>query len=333
MKTLTDCSLFKQISLGALVIVFLVALGDHARAGTLQIGTEDADQCIELCKGIAYECTTNNFNPSTKVCTIVTDANPSPQSVFTIGAESEAQCDDLAQATGNTGSWDDDTGICTIGLVYVGCFEDTRGEPLCTGGRVLDGAMTPICGTKAPGDLAMTNAKCVSFCGAKGFRYAGTQYGGYCFCGSETGVAADEGLCNSQCKGNTDEYCGGSWKNSIYLTHGSGGHDATNLGYVGCFTDNRGADPVGLTDRVLNGDMLPPAPAPRTGDPDMTTAKCTNHCNAGGFQYAATQYGAFCFCGDSYGDLGISPNCRTPCSGEPEEVCGGPWANSVYQLY
>ena len=37
-----------------------------------------------------------------------------------------------------------------------------------------------------------------------------------------------------------------------------------------------------------------------------------------------------CFCGNSYGSQGPSVNCTMTCSGNPNETCGGPWSNSVY---
>jgi hypothetical protein len=225
-----------------------------------------------------------------------------------------------------TGSWESATGICTIGLVYVGCFQDNPGaDPTGLTGRVLNGAVT--------NSTTMTNNECVSSCGAKGYRYAGTQYGQWCFCGTDAGnTAPDDAACATPCAGDREQTCGGAWLNSVYLTHGSGGRTPTRLGYVGCFADNSGADPVGLTGRVLNGAMLPPPPAAPTGNPAMTNAMCKNYCQGQGFKFAGTQYGSFCFCGNSYEDRGISSNCSTQCAGDPDEVCGGPWANSVYRV-
>ena len=37
-----------------------------------------------------------------------------------------------------------------------------------------------------------------------------------------------------------------------------------------------------------------------------------------------------CFCGNSYGVYGLSANCNMQCKGNPNEICGGTWANSVY---
>jgi hypothetical protein len=46
-----------------------------------------------------------------------------------------------------------------------------------------------------------------------------------------------------------------------------------------------------------------------------------------------SQYSTQCFCGNSYGSYGSSSNCNMSCSGDADSdfVCGGTWANSVYQ--
>jgi len=42
------------------------------------------------------------------------------------------------------------------------------------------------------------------------------------------------------------------------------------------------------------------------------------------------QNGSECFCGNSYDRLGTANNCNRPCSGNSTQICGGPWALSVY---
>jgi len=90
---------------------------------------------------------------------------------------------------------------------------------------------------------------------------------------------------------------------------------------IGCFKDQ--GDPGGTKGRDLDGHML--------GAPDMTAAKCRAACTAKGFQFAGTQYGSQCFCGDTYGKTGPANNCNAPCAGNPKEMCGGTWANLVYK--
>lgn len=94
--------------------------------------------------------------------------------------------------------------------------------------------------------------------------------------------------------------------------------------YVGCYAEDRRADPVGLRNRVLGGAMIADNPA-------MTVDKCVSYCGSKGFAYAGTQYSKWCFCGNSYADNGEAKNCNMACSGDNSQTCGGAWANSVYR--
>ncbi|RPB22743.1 WSC-domain-containing protein [Terfezia boudieri ATCC MYA-4762] len=67
----------------------------------------------------------------------------------------------------------------------------------------------------------ITNAGCIKYCQGKGFKYAGTEYGGQCYCGNDISLgkpmpAAD---CNMACEGNPKDVCGGPrrltlWENT-----------------------------------------------------------------------------------------------------------------------
>ena len=67
----------------------------------------------------------------------------------------------------------------------------------------------------------------------------------------------------------------------------------------------------------------------------MTNQACRSSCAQYGFAFAATQYGGSCFCGNTFGKYGeaalASPprSCNLGCAGNPNEVCGGEWANSL----
>ena len=91
---------------------------------------------------------------------------------------------------------------------------------------------------------------------------------------------------------------------------------------LGCFKDQ--GDPTGTNGRDLNGFT--------ENVPGMTAEMCTQTCTSKGFPYAGTQYGTQCFCGTSYGNAGKADNCDMKCGGAGNEICGGTWANSVYQL-
>ena len=52
-----------------------------------------------------------------------------------------------------------------------------------------------------------------------------------------------------------------------------------------------------------------------------------------GYKYAATQARVYCFCGnEEYDRYGKSTNCGLPCPGNPDQKCGGVWANMVFEI-
>lgn len=97
---------------------------------------------------------------------------------------------------------------------------------------------------------------------------------------------------------------------------------SVNFRYLGCYKDS--GDPNGTAGRDLNGLKI-------YGN-DMTVEKCIKICAEKGFRYAGLQYSAHCFCGNSYGKLGKANNCNMKCAGDYNQVCGGTWANSVYEI-
>jgi len=92
--------------------------------------------------------------------------------------------------------------------------------------------------------------------------------------------------------------------------------------YLGCFKDQ--GDPTSTKGRDLNGLMW--------SSSQMTTEKCLQHCQSQGYDYAGIQYSSQCFCGNTYGKSGTADNCNMPCKGNAKQICGGTWANSVYDL-
>ncbi len=91
--------------------------------------------------------------------------------------------------------------------------------------------------------------------------------------------------------------------------------------YLGCFRDQGG---VGTSGRDLFGFAIE--------DHGMTNEKCVSICQGKGFRYAGTQAGRWCFCGNSFGRSGKADNCNMKCGGDPNDICGGDWANSVYEV-
>ena len=69
---------------------------------------------------------------------------------------------------------------------------------------------------------------------------------------------------------------------------------------------------------------------------NLTNSMCIQLCKENGYQYAGTQYYEQCFCGNSYGayypEFTDPTGCNTPCSGNANEICGGSWHNSVYNV-
>ena len=213
------------------------------------------------------------------------------------------------------------------GTQYVGCFKDDRWN------RDLAGHTE-----EHPG---MTGQACTDVCRKKGFKYAATQYGKHCFCGNAYGKFGAAANCDMKCAGNPAEICGGSSANSVYSLLAVGG-DAGKAGgpvspvaaatpasqpsggvvagvgeYKGCFKDaypNR--DVVGFEQRNAG----------------LTLQWCADTCRQKGFRYAAAQYGAHCFCGNSFGKHGAATNCDMNCAGNRAQICGGSYANSVYDV-
>ena len=97
---------------------------------------------------------------------------------------------------------------------YLGCFKD-QGDPSGTSGRDLSGAVWQ--------DGKMTIESCNAYCGQRNFAYAGVQYSTWCFCGNSYGKSGQANNCDMKCGGNPNEFCGGSWANSIYSTGVKGG--------------------------------------------------------------------------------------------------------------
>ena len=64
---------------------------------------------------------------------------------------------------------------------------------------------------------------------------------------------------------------------------------------------------------------------------DNTIEACITACTDNNYPYAGAQDGIQCFCGKSYGAFGPSNACSSPCPGNDAEICGGPYANSIYR--
>lgn len=105
----------------------------------------------------------------------------------------------------------------------------------------------------------------------------------------------------------------------------SGRADEPAAREIGCFPDNKNADPLGTRGRDLDGAAF--------NDPAMTINKCLSLCAGQGFRFAGLQYGSWCFCGNSYDRYaGGTASCTTKCAGDKSLFCGGRWANNIWEI-
>jgi hypothetical protein len=201
--------------------------------------------------------------------------------------------------------------VAPLAAAYLGCYKDTDLRDL--NGKHWD-------------DGQMTQDRCIESCRESGFAYAGIQYGAQCYCGNSYGRYGQiaENNCNMSCSGDTGRNCGGTWANSVFkianrsMPSDAPPHRTSSATYLGCYKD---------TDlRDLN--------EKHWEDGQMTQDRCIDSCREDGFAYAGVQYGANCFCGNSFGRYGkiAQNNCKTPCSGDSGQNCGGTWANSIFRL-
>jgi hypothetical protein len=91
--------------------------------------------------------------------------------------------------------------------------------------------------------------------------------------------------------------------------------------YVACAKDPAGQSRT-LTDLFFD-------------QPDMTVEKCISICADKGSKYAGVEYSSQCFCGNNVAPDRLPTNgtigdCTMPCSGAPNELCGGAARVSVY---
>ncbi|KAM0281361.1 hypothetical protein ACHAO9_010732 [Fusarium lateritium] len=204
---------------------------------------------------------------------------------------------------------------------YQGCWAEG------SGGRALSSDRTADV-------VGMTNEKCVAFCQAGGWAYAGTEYSQECYCGNEIGNGGynttDISQCSMQCKGNIFSYCGAGNRLSVWKIKQSdqpkGPITALNGAalWSGCYTDG---GPGGRT--------LPSAVF--TGS-SVSLDTCFSFCNKLNYPLFGMEYGRECYCGyapKSQATLAPDGDCKTPCAGDSTQKCGAGnrisiWNNTLY---
>jgi hypothetical protein len=195
---------------------------------------------------------------------------------------------------------------------YVGCYND----------QIHDPSTLPFDTFGPFGN--MTVELCISSCKGNGYRYAGLEYYGSCFCGDAIqGPRADPSQCNAPCTGNTSETCGGAntlsiWEDPTFPPV----NPSTIRDYVslGCYTEASNNNRALIFQQNITSST-------------MTTEICLSSCKAMGMPYAGTEYAGQCFCGTFLNPGSVpttSDQCNMPCNGNPSETCGG---SRILNLY
>ncbi|KAK9436022.1 Carbohydrate-binding WSC [Metarhizium brunneum] len=189
-------------------------------------------------------------------------------------------------------------------FVYSGCFQDGNPNAL-----VFRSSLD---------QQDMTVEKCIADCKGNGFRYAGLEYYGVCFCGATVnGAQLDESKCSFPCSGNKTETCGGDNTLSVWQdpTFPKSPSDVTVDDYksLGCYTDD---SPKG---RTLSYPIDLDAST-------FTTKKCLAACEKQGFPFAGVEFGKECWCGVVLANdtaKADTSQCNMPCQGDSSDTCGG----------
>lgn len=186
---------------------------------------------------------------------------------------------------------------------------------------------------------------CEAGCLSAGYRFAGVEYSGECWCDSKllNDPSSATAGCTMTCNGAPEETCGGPNRLNVYSYSGSitsapppptgGGGSSTptttipiptaiptGWEYQGCYHDNIGYGRV-----MANG---------QPNNDDMTVESCITVCASKGYTVAGMEYSSQCFCDDYLRDNTTRADsdsaCAMSCSGDSGEICGGPNLLSVY---
>ena len=124
-----------------------------------------------------------------------------------LSKDGENKATPLPRPTGDISNRDKQPG--RTGLI--GCFKDPNNPYDLDGHLERSSSNTP--------------QRCVEICSARGFAYAGVQYGQSCLCGNSYGKFGPADNCNMKCTGYSSQICGGYNSNSVYGTGVSVGGD------------------------------------------------------------------------------------------------------------
>ncbi|PVH95878.1 copper radical oxidase [Periconia macrospinosa] len=231
------------------------------------------------------------------------------------------------------------------GWKSIGCYTDSVAL------RTLATRLFP------PGDL--TTDACLSACHTAGYAYAGTEYGGECYCDNafrNGGGPAPDGNtgCNMPCNGNAQEMCGGPDRLNMYQ-YGDGATSTQAPSATATATATNGATSQTQSVPSSTSSSLPTTTALPAGweykgcwvdnangrimnhqqpdDSKMTLESCITACAQQGYTVAGMQYSVQCFC-DDYLSRGATnttdSECNMNCGGNANEKCGAGNRDSVY---
>lgn len=194
---------------------------------------------------------------------------------------------------------------------YQGCYTDEADRQL-GGEKLVSNSMTP--------DV------CISFCGSKGYEFAGVEYATECFCGHQIrskSVKKEEKECNMACAGDATASCGGPNRLNIYSNAAPAvvtnpGPVGSNWKYLSCYEDS-------VYSRTLKHQLSVPA---------NSVEACTSACKGAGYKYAGVEWSNECFCDNTIlvGRTGGFDDCDMSCNGKPSEYCGGSQRLNIYEF-
>ncbi|GFR41921.1 hypothetical protein Agub_g2713 [Astrephomene gubernaculifera] len=197
---------------------------------------------------------------------------------------------------------------------WVGCYKDSVSTSLLT---LVDSA------------AVMTVSRCRKAAVTWGLRYFAIQNATACLASNNLTVATSLGNsttgCNLNCtsEGNNiysyTNACGSATTATSTVAYNS----IQDSGYLGCFKDSNVTD---LVPKLLMADTN-----------GMTPDNCRNVAAASGYDLFALQNGILCYVGayknlSAAISLGPAYNCNVTCPGSSDYMCGGLYANSLYQV-
>jgi len=151
-------------------------------------------------------------------------------------------------------------------------------------------------------------------------KYFALQWHGECF--GESNYARVSALgtsngCNTKCRSNRKQTCGGGWHNSVYRINDLPAARSSGPIYLGCYKDK--------------GTRRLPKLLQRS---NSNVGKCNAAAKKARLSYFGLQWHGECWGGSSVSQAisyGMSNGCNTKCRSNRGQTCGGGWHNSVYR--